>query len=141
MYLEISGRQTGKTLRLINQIYADKEQYDVQILMGMNHHCLNQIKSNVIKNRKLKICLSFDALRAEIGINKNKRIRIYVDEFLYSTAFCNNFLSIIENFTTIVQNGYFSSSINSKYQDILKKLQSMNNGIINSMNVSFVSFN
>jgi len=27
MYLEISNRQSGKSTRLINQIYADKDKY------------------------------------------------------------------------------------------------------------------
>ena len=85
MYLEISGRQTGKTSRLINQIYADKNKYDLQILMGINYNSLKQIKNNVKGNNKLKICLSYEAFQCEI-LGKNN-VRLYVDEFLYSTAF------------------------------------------------------
>ena len=85
MYLEISGRQTGKTSRLINQIYADKNKYDLQILMGINYNSLKQIKNSVKGNNKLKICLSYEAFQCEI-LGKNN-VRLYVDEFLYSTAF------------------------------------------------------
>lgn len=34
MYLEISQRQSGKTTRMINQMYADKNRYDIQIVFG-----------------------------------------------------------------------------------------------------------
>ena len=91
MYLEISDRQTGKSTRLINQIYFDKDKYDLQILMGMNFNHLKQIKDKIKRNSKVKICLSYDKLKHLIMNNPNKKIRLHVDEFMYSTAFCNNF--------------------------------------------------
>ena len=102
MYLEISDRQTGKTNRLINQIYRDKQNYDIQILMGINHISLKQIKSAIPKNNKVKICLSYDKLKQTIMGNSNKKIRLYVDEFMFSTAFSNNFDKIKEIFPELL---------------------------------------
>lgn len=137
MYLEISGRQTGKTTRLINQIYADKEKYDLQILMGINWFSLKNIKSEIKRNNRLKICLSYDAFQCEI-LGKNN-VRLYVDEFLYSTAFCNNFLNFM-SFHNIIQNGYFVSSINSDRYHIYSQLKELNNNFVNSMYVSSGDF-
>jgi hypothetical protein len=137
MYLEISGRQTGKTSRLINQIYADKNKYDLQILMGINYNSLKQIKNNVKGNNKLKICLSYEAFQCEI-LGKNN-VRLYVDEFLYSTAFCNNFLNF-KSFHNIIQNGYFVSSINTDRYHIYSQLKELNNNLVNSMYTSSGDF-
>ena len=137
MYLEISGRQTGKTTRLINQIYADKDKYDLQILMGINWISLKQIKNNVKRNNKLKICLSYESFQSET-LGKNN-IRLYVDEFLYSTAFCNNFLNFML-FNDIIQNGYFVSSINTDRYHIYSQLKELNNNFVNSMYVSSGDF-
>jgi hypothetical protein len=137
MYLEISGRQTGKTSRLINQIYADKNKYDLQILMGINYNSLKQIKNNVRGNNKLKICLSYEAFQCEI-LGKNN-VRLYVDEFLYSTAFCNNFLNF-KSFHNIIQNGYFVSSINTDRYHIYSQLKELNNNLVNSMYTSSGDF-
>lgn len=137
MYLEISGRQTGKTSRLINQIYADKNKYDLQILMGINYNSLRQIKNNVKGNNKLKICLSYEAFQCEI-LGKNN-VRLYVDEFLYSTAFCNNFLNF-KSFYNIIQNGYFVSSINTDRYHIYSQLKELNNNLVNSMYTSSGDF-
>lgn len=137
MYLEISGRQTGKTSRLINQIYADKNKYDLQILMGINYNSLKQIKNNVKGNNKLKICLSYEAFQCEI-LGKNN-VRLYVDEFLYSTAFCNNFLNF-RSFHNIIQNGYFVSSINTDRYHIYSQLKELNNNLVNSMYTSTGDF-
>lgn len=137
MYLEISGRQTGKTSRLINQIYADKNKYDLQILMGINYNSLKQIKNNVKGNNKLKICLSYEAFQCEI-LGKNN-VRLYVDEFLYSTAFCNNFLNF-RSFYNIIQNGYFVSSINTDRYHIYSQLKELNNNLVNSMYTSTGDF-
>jgi hypothetical protein len=137
MYLEISGRQTGKTSRLINQIYADKNKYDLQILMGINYNSLKQIKNNVKGNNKLKICLSYEAFQCEI-LGKNN-VRLYVDEFLYSTAFCNNFLNF-KSFYNIIQNGYFVSSINTDRYHIYSQLKELNNNLVNSMYTSTGDF-
>lgn len=127
MYLEISGRQTGKTSRLINQIQFDKDNYDVQILMGINNNSLKVIKQKIKHNNKVKVCLSFDSLRLIIANNPHKIIRLYVDEFLYSTAFCNNFEQIEQKYKKLIIDGYFSSSINSNNNNILYQLQLQNN--------------
>ena len=139
MYLEISSRQTGKTSRMINQIYADKEKYDVQILMGMNWNSLKLIKSKIKRNSKVKICLSFDALRKLLVNYEDKKIRLYVDEFLYSNAFINNFKEIQEIYERkffLLSNGYFSSSVGSNNYLILRELQLLNNEEVYSMSVS-----
>jgi F0F1-type ATP synthase alpha subunit len=108
MYLEISDRQTGKTQRLINQIYRDKQNYDIQVLMGINQRSLEMIKREIKQNAKVKICLSYDKLRQLIANNPNKKIRLYVDEFMYSTAFCNNFNELKnEYFSELIYNRIF----------------------------------
>lgn len=141
MYLEISSRQTGKTSRMINQIYADKEKYDVQILMGINWNSLKLIKSKIRRNTKVKICLSFDALRKLLNKCENKKVRLYVDEFLYSNAFINNFRQIQEELECkfgLLSNGYFSSSVNSSNEAVttMFELQLLNNDEVCSMSVS-----
>jgi hypothetical protein len=139
MYLEISARQTGKTSRMINQIYADKEKYDVQILMGMNWISLKSIKSKIKRNSKVKICLSFDAIKKLLTKCEDKKIKLYVDEFLYSNAFINNFKEIQEIYERkffLLSNGYFSSSINTNNYSILRELQLLTNEEIYSMIVS-----
>ncbi|MCR5146154.1 MAG: hypothetical protein K6B70_02225 [Clostridia bacterium] len=130
MYLEISSRQTGKTTRLINQIYADKHKYDLQILMGMNFRSLKKTKSEIKGNNKVKICLSFDSLIETIksydNSDKKVRVRLYVDEFLWSKAFCNNYKDIKARFEpefNLISNGYFSSSMNSNETMILFDMQ------------------
>lgn len=137
MYLEISGRRTGKTTRLINQIYADKNKYDLQILMGMNYNSLKEIKNNVKGNNKLKICLSYDSFLETIVGRKN--VRLYVDEFLYSTAFCNNYNGF-KMFLDVLQDGYFVSSVNTDRYYIYSQLKELNNNLVNSMYVSSGDF-
>ena len=131
MYLEIGERQCGKTTRLINQIQVDKDKYDIQILMGMNQRSLKAIKQKIRHNNKVKICLSFDSLISTIrsydtDIQKRLKVRLYVDEFLFSTAFCNNYNDIKARFETefdLISNGYFSSSLNTQYANVLTNLQ------------------
>ena len=136
MYLEISGRQTGKTTRLINQIYADKNKYDLQILMGMNFQSLKAIKKKIHGNNKVKVCLSYESLKNLLLGSKINRVKLYVDEFLYSNAFCNNFQDIqrFETDYNLISNGYFSSSVNSNYHMLLFDLQMMNNKNITIVN-------
>lgn len=139
MYLEISARQTGKTTRMINQIYADKHLFDIQILMGMNQTSLKLIKDKIKGNNKVKICLSFDSLIKTLSKYEGKRIRLYVDEFLYSTAFVNNYNKIKETLEckfTLLENGYFSSSINSNAVMVLFDMQLKNNELIYSVNTT-----
>ena len=136
MYLEISARQTGKTTRMINQIYADKHLYDIQILMGINQNSLKLIKDKIKGNSKVKICLSFESLRKTLSKYNDKKIRLYVDEFLYSTAFVNNYNKIKETYEckfTLIENGYFSSSINSNAMMVLFDMQLTNNDLLYSM--------
>ena len=135
MYLEISGRQTGKTTRMINQIYADKDKYDLQILMGINYDSLHIIKKQIKKNAKVKICLSLESFKSTILGYKN--VRLYVDEFLYSTSFCNNFKEFKNLFYNVIQDGYYASSINTNTERylIFLELKEINFGLVNSMNV------
>jgi hypothetical protein len=134
MYLEISGRQTGKTTRMINQIYADKDKYDLQILMGINYDSLHIIKKQIKKNTKVKICLSLESFKSTILGYKN--VRLYVDEFLYSNAFCNNFeKDFLPCYKDIITNGYYASSINTGAPGsmVFSKLKELNNDLISSM--------
>ena len=114
MYLEISHRQSGKTSRLINQIYRDKLNYDIQILMGINYMSLKFIKSQIRGNTKVKICLSYNSFRSLINKNDNKKIRLYVDEFMDSNSFSNSFNEFMNNYHHLINDGYFSSSLNVK---------------------------
>lgn len=130
MYLEISNRQSGKSTRLINQIYADKDKYQLQILMGINFISLQIIKKQIKKNNKVKICSSFEAVKniiSESGKDISK-IRLYVDEFMFSNSFCNNFDNFEKYFKQLLINGYFSSSINSNRNNILLNLSQLNDG-------------
>lgn len=128
MYLEISHRQSGKTSRLINQIYRDKLNYDIQILMGINYMSLKFIKSQIRGNTKVKICLSYNSFRSLINENDNKKIRLYVDEFMDSNSFSNSFNEFVNNYYNLIKDGYFSSSLNSNRYNILRDLQELNNG-------------
>ena len=92
---------------------------------------------NVKGNNKLKICLSYEAFQCEI-LGKNN-VRLYVDEFLYSTAFCNNFLNF-KSLHNIIQNGYFVSSINTDRYHIYSQLKELNNNLVNSMYTSSGDF-
>lgn len=134
MYLEIGGRRSGKTSRLINQIQFDKDNYNIQILMGMNNISLKAIKQKIRHNNKVKVCLSFDSLinilKSYDNSDKKIKVRLYVDEFLFSTAFCNNYHDIkarLETEFNLISNGYFSSSINSRNYMVLRDLQEFNN--------------
>lgn len=138
MYLEISARQTGKTTRLINQIFADKDQFDIQILMGMNKKSLDLIKTQLKNNNKIKICLTFESFK-EITkqlTEKPLTAKLYVDQFMWSNIFMDNFKQILNTQKYLLINGYFSSSLNTNYMLSLFELQSLNNGNIYSMNVS-----
>lgn len=134
MYLEIGERQCGKTTRLINQIQFDKNKYDIQILMGINNMSLKAIKQKIRHNNKVKICLSFDSLISTIrsyDIYKDKKlkVRLYVDEFLFSTAFCNNYHDIKARFEPefdLISHGYFSSSLNTHNYIVLLNMQKFN---------------
>ena len=113
---------------MINQIYRDKISYDLQILMGINYVSLKHIKDQIKCNAKVKICLSYESFRLLLGEFDKNRIRLYVDEFMYSTAFCNNFEQFIENHLDLIKNGYFSSSVKSDHASLLFTLQELNNG-------------
>lgn len=138
MYLEISARQTGKTTRLINQIFADKDQFDIQILMGMNKKSLDLIKTQLKNNNKIKMCLTFDSFKkiTKQLTEKPLTAKLYVDQFMWSNIFMDNFKQILNTQKYLLINGYFSSSLNTNYMLSLFELQSLNNGNIYSMNVS-----
>lgn len=50
MYLEISQRQSGKTTRMINQMYADKNRYDIQIAFGYSKFYTHRIVTFSIRS-------------------------------------------------------------------------------------------
>lgn len=95
MYLEISDRQTGKTSRLINQIHRDKSQYDILLLLGINSRSIHYIKK-ICHNNKIKCISSISDFRKTRAQYKDKKVKLYVDEFLYSTVFCNNFNNLLQ---------------------------------------------
>jgi hypothetical protein len=72
--------------------------------------------------------LSYDSFRSLINENDNKKIRLYVDEFMYSNSFSNNFHEFMNNYHNLINDGYFSSSLNSNRSNILRELQELNNG-------------
>ena len=89
---------------------------------------LKTIKSKIKANNKVKICLSVDSLRKIISNNQNKTIKLYVDEFMYSHAFCRQFLELLEAYPELIKTGYFSSSINSLQNSVIfKELKKLNN--------------
>jgi hypothetical protein len=50
-----------------------------------------------------------------------------VDEFLYSTVFCNNYKDLFTRFPEIIKNGYYSSSLNTRYMSVIEALRKLNN--------------
>lgn len=136
MYLEISSRQVGKSTRLINQISADKPLYDLQIIMGMNlQHC-KCLNKRIKQNNKVKMCLSYDSFINTISRYQNlEKVRLYVDEFMFSTCFCNNFDQLLQHYNSIILNGYYASSFNNVYNNTLLKLQGLNNNFITTVSV------
>lgn len=132
MYLEIATRQSGKTTRLINQIYADKKDYKLQILMGMGFESLKPISKKIKQNNKVRICLSFKSFEETLREKKivdMSQVRLYVDEFLYSNAFCNQFDQFVTKYKPLIQNGYYSSSINSNNTNIYHRLAELNESV------------
>ena len=128
MYLEISNRQSGKTQRLINQIYADKMNYKTQILMGINFQSLYAINKKIKQNNKVHICLSIKALREhlkKLDIIDLSKVRLYVDEFMLSNAFCNQYENFVKEYRLLLETGYFCSSINTENNKVLRGLSEM----------------
>jgi hypothetical protein len=120
--------ELGKTTRLINQMTFDKDKYDLQILLGMNHPHIHNIKKQC-HNNKIKCVSSFNDLLNVIYANKNLKTKLYVDEFLYSTVFCNNYKELLERFPELIKNGYYTGSINTRYyHDVFNSLQDLNDG-------------
>ena len=104
----------GKTTRLINQLNFDKDKYDVQILLGINHNHIHLLKKQC-HNNKIKCVSSFNDLLNTLYTNNDKNIKLYVDEFLYSTVFCNNYKDLFTRFPELIKNGYYASSLNTRY--------------------------
>jgi hypothetical protein len=49
---------------------------------------------------------------------------------MYSTAFCNNWSDIFSYIPQILKDGYFTSSLNTRYHMVLDNLQKMNDGMV-----------
>jgi hypothetical protein len=75
--------------------------------MGLNEISLKTIKSKIKANNKVKICLSVDSLRKIISNNQNKTIKLYVDEFMFSHAFCRQFFEVLEIFPELITTRIF----------------------------------
>ena len=93
--------------------------------MGMNRIHLQQIKQKC-HNNKIKYISSIEHLRLLLAECTDKKIRLYVDEFLFSTVFCNNYESINAQYPELILNGYFSGSMNSKYSNVITHLHMLN---------------
>lgn len=102
----------------------DKSRYDVQILMGINYISLKHIKEQ-LSNNKVKVCCSLADFREFYGKNLDKKIRLYVDEFMYSTVFCNNIEWFMKHALPLINDGYFCSSLNSKFLNVYNKLKDL----------------
>lgn len=118
IYIEINGRQTGKTHRMVEDIikYINKTNDCVYILTN------KKMIFYSIKNRVIGI---MNAMNVNIDINKivyindarilNKKERIYIDEF----AFIDN----LDEKITIRPNMYFVTSPNeNNNSEIVKTL-------------------
>ena len=75
--------------------------------MGLNEISLKTIKSKIKANNKVKICLSVDSLRKIISNNQHKTIKLYVDEFMFSHAFCRQFFDILEPYPELIKTRIF----------------------------------
>lgn len=100
MYLEISGRQTGKTTRLINQIYKDKSEYDIQILLSSNRKMSMLIKSK-ISNNKVKYFASIESLNTYLCRKLSVKKYVYI---LMNLCLVRFFVIILNNYTMNILN-------------------------------------
>lgn len=99
--------------------------------MGINLQNCKILNQRIKRNNKVKICLSYDSFLKTIKDYPNiNKVRLYVDEFMFSNCFCHSFEQLIDNYRPILLNGYYTSSHNMVNDIILRKLQQFNNGFI-----------
>lgn len=128
MYLEISQRQSGKTTRMINQMYADKNRYDIQIVFGYSKFYTHRIQ-NIHISDNLKSCSTYESLCEILDHYCNDHtVKLYVDEFAYMPEFCNNITHLIKTYRKIVEDGYFTSTppITTLGSEAMLKLTNIN---------------
>lgn len=93
MYLEISMRQSGKTTRLVNQICADKDRFDIQILFSFSNYNFYNFNRCLITNDNLKVCTLYETLLNLLKTYyKNESVKLYVDEFAYIPEFYKSYI-------------------------------------------------
>ncbi len=131
MYLEISDRQTGKSTRLINQIIADEQKYDTQILFSLNQLATDYLLSKH-KCNKLITCTTVDSFNHILKGFDINNTRLYVDEFLLNKSFCKNFNIMIKNpyMRNLIANGYFVSSLYNNNLFVLDELRNIQPNIV-----------
>ena len=141
MYLEISMRQSGKTTRLINQICADKDRFDIQILFVFsNAYRFTILNRHLITNDNLKVCTSYEALLNLLRTYyKIESVKLYVDEFAYIPEFYNNFNDLLKNYKDIIYDGYFTSTMSADINgaQIISKLIKLNENKYFTFNVVY----
>lgn len=139
MYLEISMRQSGKTTRLVNQICADKDRFDIQILFSFsNYHFYNS--RYLITNDNLKVCTLYETLLNLLKTYyKNESMKLYVDEFAYVPEFYNNFNDLLKNYKDIIYDGYFTSTMSADINgaQVISKLIKLNENKYYAFNVVY----
>lgn len=139
MYLEISMRQSGKTTRLVNQICADKDRFDIQILFTFSNYNFYNSRY-LITNDNLKVCTTYEALLNLLRTHyKIESVKLYVDEFAYIPEFYNNFNDLLKNYKDIINDGYFTSTMSADINgaQVISKLIKLNKNKYYSFNVVY----
>lgn len=139
MYLEISMRQSGKTTRLVNQICADKDRFDIQILFTFSNYNFYNSRY-LITNDNLKVCTTYEALLNLLRTHyKIESVKLYVDEFAYIPEFYNNFNDLLKNYKDIINDGYFTSTMSADINEaqVISKLIKLNKNKYYSFNVVY----
>lgn len=140
MYLEISMRQSGKTTRLVNQICADKDRFDIQILFSFSNYNFHNFNRYLITNDSLKVCTSYKTLLNLLRTHyKIESVKLYVDEFAYVPEFYNNFNDLLKNYKDIIYGGYFTSTMSADINgaQIISKLIKLNENKYYAFNVVY----
>ena len=139
MYLEISMRQSGKTTRLVNQICADKDRFDIQILFSFSNYNFYNSRY-LITNDNLKVCTTYEALLNLLRTHyKIESVKLYVDEFAYIPEFYNNFNDLLKSYKDIIYGGYFTSTMSADINgaQVISKLIKLNKNKYYSFNVVY----
>lgn len=141
MYLEISMRQSGKTTRLINQICADKDRFDIQILFVFSTaYKFTILNRHLITNDSLKVCTSYKTLLNLLRTHyKIESVKLYVDEFAYIPEFYDNFNDLLKNYKDIIYDGYFTSTMSADINgaQVISKLIKLNENKYYAFNVVY----